>query len=118
MLYVNTFLDKLGEMMRDEGKAASILKEVESELVEMFRRDCEEILRLVEEGKADVEEAKRNFTLLKSYVLTQLSLHYEKMKEIAASKGIAVDDMKMKEIDDRTINEIAMMIEEAESKLG
>ncbi len=114
VLYINTYLDKLGELVRGEVgvERAYELTDVEK-IVEMFKRDCDEILKLYREGKASYEEIKRNFHLLKMYVITQLSLHFEKVKEIARSKGVEID----KKLDKSVVNEIAMYIHEIDEKV-
>lgn len=114
MLYINTYLDKLGELVRGEVgvERAYELTDV-NKIVEMFKKDCDEILRLYKEGKASYEEVKRNFHLLKMYVITQLSLHFEKVKEIARSKGVEIN----RKLDKSIVNDIAMYIHEVDEKI-
>ncbi len=114
MLYINTFLDKLGELVRGETDV-NIAKELtdQNKIVEMFKKDCEEIMRLYSNGDADYEDVKKNFHLLKVYVVSQLSLHFEKVKELAKSKGLEINAVLEPEV----VNEIALYIDQVEKKI-
>jgi hypothetical protein len=79
----------------------------------MFKSDCTEILKLYKTGTASYEDAKRNLSLLKSYVVTQLGEHFEKVKEIANSKGLSITHS----LDPGVINEIALYIDLVEKGL-
>jgi len=114
MLYINTYLDKLGGLVRGEAEV-SIAKELtdQDKIVEMFKKDCNEILSLYRSGKADHDEIKRNLHLLKTYVVSQLTLHFEKVKELARSKGLVIDAVLEPEV----VNEIALYIDQIEKEL-
>ncbi len=112
MLYVNSYLDRFAEALRGNLKALRDLLNPEA-LPEMFERDCREVVELLRGGKAEYEEAKRALRLLKSYVVSQLMLHFERAKEFAKSKGVEVNV----ELDPAVVNEIALMIDRFEKEL-
>ncbi|WP_202320786.1 hypothetical protein [Archaeoglobus neptunius] len=114
MLYINTFLDRLGELVRGE-KNIELAGELtdQKRIVDMFRRDCEEILELYKNGKASHDEVRKNLHLLKTYVVSQLSLHFEKVKELAKSKGIEINA----NLEPEVVNEIALYIDKIEKEL-
>jgi hypothetical protein len=113
MLYINTYLDKLGELVRSGDVSLVYELTDEKKIVEMFESDCREIMRLLHESKAEYEDVKRNLSLLKKYVISQLPAHYEKVKEYARSKGVEID----KELSGETINTIGLFIDEIEREL-
>ncbi|WP_456330032.1 hypothetical protein [Archaeoglobus sp.] len=114
MLYINTFLDKIGEIIRGERSVEEADELLEQKnIFEMFKKDCEEILNLYKSGKAEKEEVQRNFYLLKTYVVSQLSIHFERLKEFAESKGVKIE----KELEPETINEIALYIDRIEKEI-
>jgi len=114
MLYINTFLDRMGEIVRGEKEIEEARELLNQEKIfEMFRNDCEEILRLYNEGKAGIEDVRRNFYLLKTYVISQLTVHFERLKKLAESKGIKINS----KIEAETINEIALFIDGFERRL-
>ncbi len=114
MLYINSFLDRMGEIIRGERKveeADELLDQ--NNIIEMFKRDCEEIIKLYKNGKAEKEEVQRNFYLLKTYVVSQLSIHFERLKEFAESKGFKVE----RKLEPEVINEIALYIDRIEKEV-
>lgn len=114
MLYINTFLDRIGEIIRGERsveEADELLDQ--SNIFEMFKKDCEEIINLYKSGKAEKEDVQRNFYLLKTYVVSQLSIHFQRLKEFAESKGVKIE----KELEPETINEIALYIDRMEKQI-
>ncbi len=114
MLYINTYLDKLGELVRGEADANLALELTDqSKIVNMFKKDCEDILELYRTGKAEYDEVRKNFHLLKTYVVSQLSLHFEKVKELAKSKGLEINASLEPEV----VNEIALYIDRIEKEL-
>ncbi len=115
MLYINTFLDKLGELVRGEADV-SLARELtdQKKIVEMFVKDCEEIMRMYSSGEADYEDVKKNLHLLKVYVVSQLTLHFEKVKEIAKSKGVEITDAAL---EPEVVNDIALYIDQVEKRV-
>ncbi len=114
MLYINTYLDKLGELVRGETDVSLALELTDqNRIVEMFKKDCDAILELYRSGKAEYEEVRKNLHLLKTYVITQLSLHFEKAKELASSNGLEIDAV----LDPELVNEIALHIDRIEKEL-
>ena len=114
MLYINTYLDKIGELIRGEvdPRIAFELTD-ETKIAKMFENDCKKIVQMYRSGEASYEDVKRNLTLLRSYVVTQLELHFEKIKEFARSKGVEID----KTLDPAVVNEIALYINKTEKEL-
>jgi len=114
MLYINTFLDRIGEIIRGERSVEEASELLEQKnIFEMFKKDCEEILNLYRSRKAEKEEVQRNFYLLKTYVVSQLSIHFERLKEFAESKGVKIE----KELEPEMINEIALYIDRIEKEI-
>ncbi|KUJ92640.1 MAG: hypothetical protein XD40_2157 [Archaeoglobus fulgidus] len=114
MLYINSFLDRMGEIIRGEKSVEEADKLLDQKnIFEMFRSDCEEILNLYKSGKAEKEEVQRNFYLLKTYVVSQLSIHFERLKDFAESKGFKIE----KKLDPEVINEIALYIDRVEKEV-
>ncbi len=114
MLYINTYLDKIGELIRGEAEPELAYELTDQDkIIEMFVNDCKKIIEMYRSGKANYEDIKRNLTLLKSYVVTQLELHFERVKEFAKSKGIEID----KTLDPSIVNEIALYINKTEKEL-
>lgn len=114
MLYINTFLDRIGEIIRGERgveEADELLEQ--KNILEMFKKDCEEIINLYKSGKAKKEEVQRNFYLLKTYVVSQLAIHFDRLKEFAESKGVRIE----KKLEPEVINEIALYIDRIEKEI-
>lgn len=113
MLYINTFLDTIGEIIRGEKSVEAVKELTQDKIFEMFKKDCNEIIKLYKEGKAEKVEVERNLHLLKSYVVSQLSLHFEKVKELAKSKGVEIE----KTLEPEIVNEIALYIDRFEKEI-
>jgi len=77
------------------------------------KRTCEEIINLYRSGRAEREEVQRNLYLLKTYVVSQLSIHFERLKEFAESKGVKIE----RELEPETVNEIALYIDSIEKEI-
>lgn len=111
MIYENSYLENFSRALRGDLEALRKLVDP-NEIHKMFLRDCEKLKDLFEKNAAKKEEVVNAFNLLKAYVISQLSIHFEKAKKIAESKGI-----KAGKLDLEKINEIALMIDEFEKKL-
>ncbi len=114
MLYINTYLDKIGELIRGEADV-SLAYELtdQNKILEMFVEDCRRIVELYRSGNAEYDEVKRNLNLLKSYVVSQPALHFERVKEFARSKGLEINA----ELEPEIVNEIALYINRVEKEL-
>ena len=112
MLYVNSYLDRFAEALKGNLDALKEMLDPEN-LPGMFERDCKEVIELLRSGRAEREEAKRALRMLKSYVVSQLMLHFERAKEFAKSKGLEVRS----NLDPALVNEIALMIDRFEKEL-
>lgn len=114
MLYINTFLDRMGEIIRGERSLEDAREILNQDVIfEMFKNDCDEIMRLYREGGASEEEVRKNLFLLKTYVVSQLSTHFNRLKELAESKGVKIDAF----LEPERINEIALYIDDVEKEL-
>ncbi len=114
MLYINTFLDTVGEFIRGEKPIEDVEEFLNQDTIfEMFKRDCKEVVELYRSGQAQFEEVKKNLNLLKAYVVSQLFVHFERLKELAESKGVKVDA----HLEEERINEIALYIDKVEREL-
>lgn len=113
MLYINTFLDTIGEIIRGERDIEAVKELDQERIFEMFKKDCKEIMRLYKEGKAEKKDVEKNLYLLKSYVVSQLSLHFERVKDLAKSKGVEIE----RSLEPEIVNEIALYIDRFEKEL-
>jgi len=111
-MFINTYLEMIGRVLRGEIKLISELLDPKRAR-EIFEADCEAIIDAYRNGKMSIEHAMRNFFLLKSYVVSQLLIHSERLKKLAEEKGLKAE----KEISSEDVNEIAMMIDEREKEL-
>jgi len=111
-MFVNSYLEMIGRVLRGEIQLISELLDPEK-VKKIFETDCMEIINAYRNGKISSELAMRNFFLLKSYVVSQLLLHSERLKKLAKEKGLKAE----KEISSEDVNEIAMMIDEKEREL-
>lgn len=112
VMFVNSYLDRIREVLSGEFELISELLDP-IKIRKLFESDCRAIIESTKSKKIDEEFAKRNFFLLKSYVVSQLSTHFEKLKKLAEEKGIEVNATLEPEV----VNEIAMRIEEMEKEL-
>lgn len=111
-MFVNSYLDAIGEVLKGELNLIVELTKPEK-IYEMFSKDCETIIALYKKGEINKETAKRNFFLLKSYVVSQLGIHVRRLKSLANEKGIEVRSA----IEEGFINEVAIMIDKKEKEL-
>ncbi|MEM1578087.1 MAG: hypothetical protein QXK70_00175 [Archaeoglobaceae archaeon] len=111
-MFVNSYLDAIGKVLKGEFDLIVELTKPEK-IYEIFSKDCEKIIASYKKGEIDREIAKRNFFLLKSYVVSQLGIHVGRLKSLANEKGIEISY----EIEEGFINEVAMMIDEKEKEL-
>ncbi|MEM0203606.1 MAG: hypothetical protein QXO16_07840 [Archaeoglobaceae archaeon] len=111
-MFVNSYLDEIRRVLSGEFELIPELLDPEK-IKSLFEKDCETIVEAVQKKSVDVESAKRNFFLLKSYVVTQLLTHCERLRKLAEEKGIKVTTTPREE----DVNEIAIMIEEVEKSL-
>ncbi|MET1123722.1 MAG: hypothetical protein ABWW66_00470 [Archaeoglobaceae archaeon] len=112
MLYENSYLDAFSRALRGDEDALRDLLDVEK-IPRMFEEDCRKLAEMLRSGRAEYDEVRRALNLLKSYVVSQLILHFEKAKEFAKSRGIDVSA----ELDPALVNEIALMINRFEKEL-
>ncbi len=111
-MFVNSYLEEMRRILSGEFELIPELLDP-GKTRKLFERDCKTIIELVQQKSLDVESARRNFFLLKSYVVAQLLTHSEKLKRLAEEKGIEVGTTLREE----DVNEIAMMIEEIEKEI-
>ncbi|NHW88965.1 MAG: hypothetical protein HA490_04875 [Archaeoglobales archaeon] len=111
-MFINSYLDMIGKVLKGEFRLIPALLDP-IKVKEMFEMDCETIITAFREGEIGEDIARRNFFLLKSYVVSQLLIHSERLKKLAEEKGIEAE----KKICPEDINEIAMMIEEKEKEI-
>lgn len=115
MFYKNSYLEKMADVLQKKNVESLVRQLTDKEEIErMFRDDVEYIIQKYKEGSITIDEAKKNFDLLKAYVLTQLKFHFEKVKEMAEHFGVDYVD---KNIDDDLIEKIMEMLVEYESKV-
>ncbi len=111
-MFVNSYLDMIGRVLRGEFQLIPELLDPEK-VKRIFEADCMEIINAYRNGKISGELAMRNLFLLKSYVVSQLLTHSERLKRLAEEKGLKAE----KRICAEDVNEIALMIDEREREL-
>ncbi len=95
MMYRNTYLDKVGELLQKAMEVAndieSAVKELmdEEKIKEMFRNDVEFIMDKFYGGDITDKEALNNLKMLEIYAISQLSTHFKRIVEV-------LDDLEKK----------------------
>ncbi len=95
MMYRNTYLDKVGELLQKAMEVAndieSAVKELmdEEKIKEMFRNDVEFIMDKFYGGDITDKEALNNLKMLEIYAISQLSTHFKRIVDV-------LDDLEKK----------------------
>lgn len=95
MMYRNTYLDKVGELLQKAMEVAndieSAVKELmdEEKIKEMFRNDVEFIMDKFYGGDITDKEALNNLKMLEIYAISQLNTHFKRIVEV-------LDDLEKK----------------------
>ncbi|RLI70533.1 hypothetical protein DRP05_04675 [Archaeoglobales archaeon] len=115
MFYKNSYLEKMADVLQKKD-VENLVKQLtnKEEIEKMFKSDGEYIVKTYRDGSITIDEAKKNFDLLKAYTLTQLKFHFERVKEMAEHFGVSYVD---EGIDDELVERIMEMLVEYESKL-
>ena len=116
MFYKNSYLEKMAEILQKRD-VDTIVKQLtdENEIFNIFRSDMDYIIEKYREGAITYDEAKRNFEMLKAYVLTQLKYHFEKVKELAEHFGVTYEN---EELNDELVEKIVEMLDKGEKSLN
>ncbi len=81
MMYKNTYLEKMGELLKHVMDVANDIEKAVKELTddenikEMFKGDVEYVMDKFYGGDITVEEALNNLNMLKIYAISQLDTH-------------------------------------------
>ncbi len=95
MMYRNTYLDKVGELLQKAMEVANDIENAVRELTdeekikEMFRNDVEFIMDKFYGGDITDKEALNNLKMLEIYAISQLSTHFKRIVEV-------LDDLEKK----------------------
>ncbi|ADB58153.1 hypothetical protein Arcpr_1094 [Archaeoglobus profundus DSM 5631] len=95
MMYKNTYLEKMGELLKHVMDVANDIEKAVKELTddenikEMFRSDVEFVMDKFYGGDITVEEALNNLSMLKIYAISQLDTHYKRILDV-------LDDLERK----------------------
>jgi len=95
MMYKNTYLDKVGELLQKAMEVANDIESAVRELMdeekikEMFRNDVEFIMDKFYGGDITDKEALNNLKMLEIYAISQLSTHFKRIVEV-------LDDLEKK----------------------
>ncbi len=95
MMYRNTYLDKIGELLQKAMEVANDIESAVRELMdeekikEMFRNDVEFIMDKFYGGDITDKEALNNLSMLKIYAISQLNTHFKRIVEV-------LDDLERK----------------------
>jgi len=87
-MYRNTYLEKMGELLKHIMDVANDIEKAVKELTdeekikEMFRSDVEFVMDKFYGGDITANEALNNLSLLKIYVISQLDTHYKRIAEV------------------------------------
>ncbi|WP_048084457.1 hypothetical protein [Archaeoglobus profundus] len=94
-MYKNTYLEKMGELLKHVMDVANDIEKAVKELTddenikEMFRSDVEFVMDKFYGGDITVEEALNNLSMLKIYAISQLDTHYKRILDV-------LDDLERK----------------------
>ena len=109
------YLEKMADLLQKKDvenlvKQLTDVKEIEK----MFKEDVEYIIRKYKEGEISRDEAEKNFNLLKAYILSQLRIHFDKVKEMAKHYGVNYFD---EEIEDEFLRNLMEFLTDYEEKI-
>ncbi|HDD35916.1 MAG: hypothetical protein J7K36_11445 [Archaeoglobaceae archaeon] len=115
MFYKNSYLEKMADVLQRKNVEVLVRQLTDKDEIEkMFKDDCEYIIEKYRNGVITIDEAKKNFELLKAYVLSQLKYHFGKVKEMAEHFNAEYVD---ENIDDELIEKIMEVLVEYEKNL-
>ena len=125
IMYKNTYLDKIGELLQKVMEVANDIEQAvkdltnEEKIKEMFRNDVEYIMDKFYGGDITDKEALNNLNILKAYVISQLNIHFKRLVEVLDDLEKKIKKLKNEvpnEIDG-LVNEIISIINKAEMEL-
>lgn len=127
MMYINSYLDKIGELIHNAMRVANDIEKVVKELIdeenikEMFRSDVELIMDKFHDGEVTNEEALNNLKMLKLYVISQLNVHLKRIVEVLDDLEKKIRRLKeeasKQEVMADLVEDIVNTIKKAEMKL-
>ncbi len=88
MMYKNTYLERIGELLKHVMDVANDIEKAVKDLTndenikEMFKSDVEHIMDRFYGGDITAEEALNNLSMLKIYAVSQLDTHYKRIVDV------------------------------------
>lgn len=127
MMYRNTYLDKIGELLQKAMEVANDIESAVRELMdeekikEMFRNDVEYIMDKFYGGDITDREALNNLKMLEIYAISQLSTHFKRIVEVLDDLERKIrnlkDEASKQEVMADIVEDIVNTIKKAEMEL-
>ncbi len=127
MMYRNTYLDKIGDLLKKAMDVANDIETAVKELTdgekikEMFRNDVEFIMDKFYGGDITDKEALNNLKMLEIYVISQLSTHFKRIVEVLDDLekkiGRLKEEVSKQEVMADIVDEIVNTIRKAEAEI-
>ncbi len=126
MMYKNTYLERMGELLKHVMDVANEIESAVKELTddenikEMFRSDVEFIMDKFYGGDITADEALNNLSMLKIYAISQLDTHYRRILDVLEDLERKIKRLKEKISEGvmaDVIDYIVKTVESAENEL-
>ena len=126
MMYKNTYLEKMGELLKHVMDVANEIESAVKELTddenikEMFRSDVEFIMDKFYGGDITADEALNNLSMLKIYAISQLDTHYRRILDVLEDLERKIKRLKEKVSEGivaDVVDYIVKTVESAENEL-
>ncbi len=127
MMYRNTYLDKIGELLKKAMDVANDIETAVKELTdvekikEMFRNDVEFIMDKFYGGDITDREALNNLKMLEIYAISQLSTHFKRIVEVLDDLekkiGRLKEEVSRQEVMADVVDDIVNTIRKAEAEI-
>ncbi len=127
MMYRNTYLDKIGELLKKVMDVANDIETAVKELTdeekikETFRNDVEFIMDKFYGGDITDKEALNNLKMLEIYAISQLSTHFKRIVEVLDDLEKKVrrlkEEVSKQEVMADIVDDIVNTIKKAEAEI-
>ena len=127
MMYRNTYLDKIGELLKKVMDVANDIETAVKELTdeekikETFRNDVEFIMDKFYGGDITDKEALNNLKMLEIYAISQLNTHFKRIVEVLDDLEKKVrrlkEEVSKQEVMADIVDDIVNTIKKAEAEI-